>query len=76
MSFLTLADFGPLIFPTRVRIWQDEDCKDCSVTCDPPGYPTTKYIEDHLEAFMNPNLTNWASTKHKWPKNTLVDQCT
>ncbi|RPA97121.1 beta-glucan synthesis-associated [Choiromyces venosus 120613-1] len=59
-----------------IRIWQDEDCTDCSVTCDPPGYPTTKYIEDHLEAFMNPNLTNWASTKHNWPKNTFVNQCT
>ncbi|PWW77574.1 Glycoside Hydrolase Family 16 protein [Tuber magnatum] len=58
-----------------IRIWQDEDCEDCSVTCDPPGYPTTKYIEDHLDAFMNPNLTSWASTKYEWPKNTFIHQC-
>jgi beta-glucanase (GH16 family) len=59
----------------RVRIWQEEDCEDCSVTCDPPNYPTTQYIEDHKSAYMNPNLTNWKSTGFTWPKNTLVDNC-
>ncbi|KAI5852427.1 beta-glucan synthesis-associated protein-domain-containing protein [Morchella snyderi] len=58
-----------------IRVWQDEDCADCSVTCDPPGYPSTKYIEDHIDAYMNPNLTNWAATGYDWPQNTLVDGC-
>ncbi|CUS09547.1 unnamed protein product [Tuber aestivum] len=58
-----------------IRIWQDEDCEDCSITCDPPGYPTTGYIEDHLEAFTDPNLTNWASAKYEWPRNSFTNQC-
>lgn len=59
----------------RIRIWQLEDCEDCSVTCDPPGYPTTKYIKKHEKAFMNPNLTNWEATGYDWPRNELVDGC-
>ncbi|KAA8893627.1 beta-glucan synthesis-associated [Sphaerosporella brunnea] len=68
------------LFPAKmridwVRIWQDPDCEDCSVTCDPPDYPTTSYIEKHKDAYMNPNLTNWKDTGFDWPKNSLVDNC-
>ena len=56
-----------------VRIYQDPDNE--IVTCDPLGYETTQYIEDHLKAYMNPNLTNWDSTGYDWPKNSLVDEC-
>lgn len=27
------------------------------VTCDPPGFETTKYIQDHMNAYTNPNFT-------------------
>jgi beta-glucanase (GH16 family) len=27
------------------------------VTCDPPGYETTTYIKDHINAYTNPNFT-------------------
>lgn len=52
--------FGQLTFPTTmhidyVRIYQQPGQK--SVTCDPPGYPTTEYIQNHLDAYTNPNLT-------------------
>lgn len=40
-----------------VRIYQDPDSE--SVTCDPPGYETTKYINDHKVAYTNPNITSW-----------------
>lgn len=40
-----------------VRIYQDPGEK--SVTCDPKGWETTKYIKEHEEAYMNPNLTTW-----------------
>ena len=40
-----------------VRIYQDED--NVITTCDPPGYPTTPYIEAHPEPYNNPNLTLW-----------------
>lgn len=49
-----------LRFPTvmrvdYVRIYQRPGHE--SVTCDPPGYPTTEYIKKHAVAYNNPNLT-------------------
>jgi beta-glucanase (GH16 family) len=49
-----------LRFPTimridYVRIYQRPGQE--SITCDPPGYPTTEYIENHAVAYNNPNLT-------------------
>ncbi|CZR62244.1 related to KRE6 Glucan synthase subunit [Phialocephala subalpina] len=51
---------GDLKFPTimhidYVRIYQKPG--QTSVTCDPPGYPTTEYIKQHPVAYNNPNLT-------------------
>lgn len=40
-----------------IRIYQDPD--DISVTCDPPGYETTDYIQQHFKAYDNHNLTSW-----------------
>ena len=40
-----------------VRIYQKAD--SVSITCDPPDYPTTQYIKDHLDAYTNPNKTLW-----------------
>jgi beta-glucanase (GH16 family) len=52
--------FPDLVFPTTmyidyVRIYQKPG--ETSITCDPPGYPTTQYITDHADAYNNPNLT-------------------
>ena len=52
--------FGDLLFPTimhidYVRIYQKPG--QTSITCDPPGYPTTDYIKNHANAYNNPNLT-------------------
>jgi beta-glucanase (GH16 family) len=56
-----------------IRIYQDEGNE--LITCDPPGYPTTKYIEEHPEPYANPNLTLWKQTKYDWPKNSLMNDC-
>ena len=53
-------DWANLRFPTTMRIdyvrwYQRED--EISVTCDPPGYETTEYIKDHIEAYTDQNLT-------------------
>ena len=40
-----------------IRIYQDSDHQ--SITCDPPGYETTAYINDHLNSYHNPNKTTW-----------------
>lgn len=64
-----------LKFPTvmhidYVRLYQNPN--EISVTCDPPGYPTTDYINAHPEPYNNPNLTAWNETGYSWPKNTLT----
>jgi beta-glucanase (GH16 family) len=40
-----------------VRIYQDSGAE--SVTCDPPGMATTGYIQNHQDAYFNPNKTQW-----------------
>ena len=53
-------DFANLKFPTvmrvdYVRLYQKEG--EEMVTCDPPGYETTDYIANHMDAYTNPNFT-------------------
>lgn len=72
-------NYGLLKFPTIMRIdyirWYQKEGEE-SVTCDPPGYETTKYIADHPEAYQNPNYTHWTDIPgYTWPKNTLMNQC-
>ncbi|KAF3904738.1 hypothetical protein ABW20_dc0100930 [Dactylellina cionopaga] len=71
-------DWPALEFPTTmyidyVRIYQPEG--DEMITCDPPGYPTTEYIQKHLNAYTNPNLTSWESAGYSFPQNTLMNDC-
>jgi beta-glucanase (GH16 family) len=40
-----------------IRIYQPEDNQ--IMTCDPEGYPTTSYIDNHPEPYANPNITDW-----------------
>ncbi|KAF5313655.1 hypothetical protein D9611_010166 [Ephemerocybe angulata] len=49
-----------------VRVYQRKN--EINVGCDPKGYPTKKYIDEHLEAYQDVNMTLW-----KWdkPKNSL-----
>ncbi|TEB39747.1 glycoside hydrolase family 16 protein [Coprinellus micaceus] len=72
-------DFENLRFPAQmkvdyVRIYQRPEAKD-GLTCDPPNRPTAKYITDHLNAYMNPNLTIWANASYTFPRNSLLDGC-
>ncbi|KZV97121.1 beta-glucan synthesis-associated [Exidia glandulosa HHB12029] len=60
-----------------VRVYQRKGSDpDIHIGCDPPDYPTSKYIADHLNAYMNPNLTSWAGAGYTFPKNTMLDNCT
>jgi beta-glucanase (GH16 family) len=49
-----------LRFPTVMRVdyvrWYQKKGENM-VTCDPPGFETTQYIENHKVAYTNPNLT-------------------
>lgn len=40
-----------------LRVYQDQN--NPLVTCDPPGYPTTEYIQQHPVPYNNPNMTHW-----------------
>ncbi|KZF19960.1 glycoside hydrolase family 16 protein [Xylona heveae TC161] len=76
-AMLNLTGLAPLM-PAKmrfdyVRIYQEEGSE--SVTCDPPGYETTEYIENHKDSYYNPNVTSWDQTSHSWPKNSFVNGC-
>jgi len=87
-------NFGPvspnLVFPTwmlvdYIRVYQDP--KDINVGCEPPGYPTQDYINRHIEAYTNHNLTTWKdyvlnftdravpADSFGFPPNNLTDAC-
>ncbi|TFK40642.1 glycoside hydrolase family 16 protein [Crucibulum laeve] len=72
-------DFKHLTFPSTmyidyVRVYQRQGVKN-GVTCDPPNMPTADYIEKHLQAYTNPNLTTWAQAGNTFPRNSLYDGC-
>ncbi|KAJ5253865.1 hypothetical protein N7524_011045 [Penicillium chrysogenum] len=70
----SIIDYMPAILRfDYVRIYQDPD--DESVTCDPPGYETTKYIEQHRKAYDNANFTTWDEAGYRWPKNSYMHDC-
>ncbi|KAJ7473211.1 glycoside hydrolase family 16 protein [Mycena latifolia] len=72
-------DFDHLTFPAVmrvdwVRVYQDPD--NMQVGCNPADYPTADYINEHLEAYTNANLTTWVDDFHQViPKNRLSDTC-
>ncbi|EJD51387.1 SKN1-domain-containing protein [Auricularia subglabra TFB-10046 SS5] len=75
-SFQTV-DMNAMTFPSYflidwVRVYQRRGTPESAATCDPPEYPTTKYIEDHIDAYMNPNLSMWSQTGYPLPKNSIV----
>ncbi|KAJ7212286.1 glycoside hydrolase family 16 protein [Mycena pura] len=72
-------DFMHMTFPNKmyvdyVRVYQREGV-DEGATCDPSNHPTANYINNHLNAYNNPNLTVWADAGYTFPKNSLWDGC-
>ena len=53
-----------------VRVYQPED--QINVGCDPPGYPTQEYIQQHLNIYSNINLTLFEEGGYTFPKNLLL----
>lgn len=71
------VDFANLPFPATmlidyVRVYQPKGSKN--IGCDPPDFPTAKYINTYIDAYTNPNLTSWSNIS-TFPKNNLIDQC-
>ncbi|QLG71197.1 hypothetical protein HG535_0B02360 [Zygotorulaspora mrakii] len=72
-------DWQFLFFPVTmsvdyVRIYQPND--SISITCEPDGYPTQDYINAHMNAYYNVNLTSWEEAGYSFPKNILTGDCT
>lgn len=64
-----------LKFPTvmhidYVRLYQKPGQE--SVTCDPPGYPTTDYIAKHPKAYRNKNATVCSPPNLLWLEMVLL----
>lgn len=71
-------DFKNMKFPAKmyvdyVRVYQRSDVN--GVGCDPKSHPTSKYINRHMNAYTNPNLTTWAQANNTFPRNSLYDGC-
>ncbi|TFK60546.1 beta-glucan synthesis-associated [Pluteus cervinus] len=64
-------DLTSMIFPAEflidyVRVYQRKD--SVNYGCDPKDFPTLDYINAHLPAYQNINLTSWPYPK---PRNSL-----
>ncbi|KAJ8454577.1 hypothetical protein ONZ51_g12947 [Trametes cubensis] len=72
-------DFKHLTFPVKmyidyVRVYQRDDVSE-GTTCDPSHHPTADYINRHLNAYTNPNLTTWDQAGYTFPRNSKYDGC-
>jgi len=68
------VDAAHLPFPSRmlvdyVRVYQRKGQEN--VGCSPKNFPTEKYINDHMNAYTNPNFTTWAEAGYTFPRNSL-----
>ncbi|GAA5936830.1 hypothetical protein JCM3775_002719 [Rhodotorula graminis] len=65
--------WGKLTFPGSllidyVRVYQKGDAQ---VGCDPKSHPTSKYIDDHMAMYLNPNISSFADSGYRKPRNRL-----
>ena len=73
------VDLDHLTFPATmkvdyIRVYQPSNARN--VGCSPDDFPTESYINEHIEAYTNPNLTTWRDDfKQPFPKNSFLGQC-
>ncbi|KAI1794793.1 glycoside hydrolase family 16 protein [Ganoderma leucocontextum] len=74
-------DFQHLTFPVSmyvdyVRVYQRDDViGEDSYSCNPSSRPTANYINNHLNAYSNPNFTTWDQAGYTFPRNSQYDGC-
>ncbi|KAJ3507620.1 hypothetical protein NLJ89_g6200 [Agrocybe chaxingu] len=69
-------DLETLVFPATmsidyIRVYQPKD--GINIGCDPPRFPTAKYIETYKEVYTNPNISTWEQSGQPMPKNRLAN---
>ncbi|TFK50280.1 beta-glucan synthesis-associated [Heliocybe sulcata] len=75
---LTTMEFPAEMLVDYVRVYQRKG--ETNVGCSPKDYPTEDYINKHMDAYINPNYTQWRNTGdgagagYSWPKNSLVSR--
>jgi len=67
---LTTMQFPAVMLIDYVRVYQRKG--QTNIGCNPQNYPTTDYINNHLDAYTNAQLTSWNYAR---PKNSLYDGC-
>ncbi|KAF8737934.1 hypothetical protein AX14_012116 [Amanita brunnescens Koide BX004] len=73
------VDFAHLTFPNHlridyVRVYQKPNA--INIGCDPKSFPTADYINRHIEAYTNPNLTTWRNDYGQpFPQNSFIEPC-
>jgi len=74
-SEILLADltFSTVMHIDYVRVYQKKG--QVKITCDPPGYPTTDFIEDYPVAYRDPNIIKWDNTGYFMAENQLMNGC-
>lgn len=75
----TTVDIDALTFPAYlrvdyIRIYQPKG-QGMTTSCSPDDWPTAEYIENHIEAYSNPNLTTWEEYGAEFPTNKLTGTC-
>ncbi|KAF8312546.1 glycoside hydrolase family 16 protein [Clavulina sp. PMI_390] len=71
-------DYTHMPFPAYmlvdyVRVYQRQG--STNVGCNPSGYPTTNYINNHLPAYTDANYTTWQQAGYEFPPNSKYDGC-
>ncbi|BGP54249.1 hypothetical protein JCM8202_001385 [Rhodotorula sphaerocarpa] len=66
--------WGKLQFPAHfridyVRVYQKKGQKN--VGCDPKDFPTSDYINNHMDLYTNPNMTMFSQSNYTTPRNRL-----
>ncbi|KAI9574771.1 glycoside hydrolase family 16 protein [Boletus coccyginus] len=74
-----VVDLDHLPFPAHmridyIRVYQPRNARN--IGCNPKGFPTAEYINAHIEAYTNPNLTTWSGDYGEpYPKNRFLGEC-
>ncbi|KAI5962063.1 hypothetical protein KGF57_001508 [Candida theae] len=56
-----------------VRIYQPSDLVE--LTCDPDDFPTSVYINTHMNAYIDWELSTWSEAGYGFPRNSLENKC-
>ncbi|KAI0795085.1 beta-glucan synthesis-associated [Abortiporus biennis] len=72
----TTMEFPAIMQVDYVRVYQRKG--QTNIGCDPADYPTADYINNHMEAYSNANLSSWSQPSpvgagYPWPKNSLYN---